>query len=480
MIEPFGVRATVGDGPLDMQLSKGLKSWPIRDAGGTVVGKAHGLLLEGWLGEGLSVENGEIRVASTIATPLAFARDVVERLAGLLLFETLGGPLGRRLYTDCGSTVPIVYCAENRRIGGSADQLFDSAEYDRRLLTDRIGKLVRNQGGAGWITGTLTAHQGVERLLANHYLDLDSFTQHRFWPRPDLLEAAPPTLDEAARIVADAMAGYSKAVTARYRTGVALTAGLDSRLVLASTHGGDNPVFCYTMMAGGERFDREIPPKICQGLGLRHQSLELRRATPEAMAQWDRLVGHAMDSANRELHPTLAALDTDVAMTGLYGEPARGFLYGHDWQTVNDVPADHLGILARLKQPRDEAQEASVAAWLEPIAHLPRSTVLDLAYLELRMGNWAMGQGTAQKAICMTLMPFAQWQIQNAFLTLSLADRGSGQLLPRIGQLLWPEAMAFPINRFGDWRDRLGPLNRLMRLKGIKVVQRYARKRLAR
>lgn len=356
--------------------------------------------------------------------------------------------------------------------------MFDDAEYNDRLLHDRVNKLVRNQGGGGWITGTLTAHRGVERLLCNHYLDLDDFTQHRFWPRPDMFDA-PPTLEEAAQTVAHAMAGYARAVSGRYRAAVALSAGLDSRLVLAAAHGAENPVSCYTIMAGGEGFDREIPVKLCNGLGLRHQSLEVASALPEARWQWDHLVGDAMESANRELHPTLAALDVDISLTGLYGEPARGFLYDHDWRTVNDRPADHLSILARLKQPRDAAVEENIAAWLAPIAHLPRSTVFDLAYLELRMGSWAMGQGPVQKAICMTLMPFAQWCVQRTFLTLPLAERSLGRLLPRIGQILWPEAMAFPINRFGDWRDRLGPFNRLVRVNGAATIKRYLRKRLA-
>lgn len=94
MIEPFGVRAIVGDGPLDMHLSRGLKSWPIYDAGGGLIAKVHGLLLEDWLGDGLSLQGSEIRVATRVETPLAFARDVVERLAAHWSWKPWAGRWG--------------------------------------------------------------------------------------------------------------------------------------------------------------------------------------------------------------------------------------------------------------------------------------------------------------------------------------------------------------------------------------------------
>ena len=40
--------------------------------------------------------------------------------------------------------------------------------------------------------------------------------------------------------------------------------------------------------------------------------------------------------------------------------------------------------------------------------------------------------------------------------------------------------MALPINRYGDWRDRLGPLNRLARVDSLTTLRRFLRKKLAR
>ncbi|MCG2841761.1 hypothetical protein L6Q21_12285 [Sandaracinobacter sp. RS1-74] len=260
------------------------------------------------------------------------------------------------------------------------------------------------------------------------------------------------------------MAGFAGAAASRYRIAIGLTAGLDSRIVFAAFRGHAQSVSGMTLADGRVSFDQDIPPRLCAELGFRHQSVPITASTPADIERWDRMVGHAVRSNNREIYLSLRGVDGDVFVNGLYGEPARCFLYAHDWEQVNRQPADALNILARLKQPRDAGMEADIEAWLAPIRHLPRSTVMDLAYIELRMGSWGMGQGPAQKSLRWSLMPFAQWRIQESFLTLSLPDRGSEKLLPRIGEILWPEAMAFPINRYGDCRNHLGPLNRLARV----------------
>lgn len=478
MGEVFSVTGAVGPDSVEVRLSQGLRTWPIRDASGAVIAAAHGFLIENWLGAGLSVTDGEIRTAEVVDTPAEFEKKVIFGLCGLLLFETYGGALGRRLYPDCGGTIPLVYCPDNRRFAASPNHLFSAAEYDARLLHDRVHKLVRNEGHGGWIPGTLTAHRGVERLIANHYLDLDLFTAHRFWPHQDML-ASPPTLGEAVETIAAALSGFTEALAGRYRISASLSAGLDSRIVLCALHNVRDRVSAYTLGDGSNSYDQMIPPEMCRDLGIRHRRLPIVQATAAEMELWDRESGYVVDSVNRGIFPTLANVDADFAFTGLFGEASRCYLYQHDWRTVDQAPADVLNILARLSQPRDSEMEDNIAAWLAPVEHLPRSTILDLAYLELRMSSWAMAQAPVQRSSLWMMMPFAQWPVQQAFLALPVEVRGSQSVLRHVGKHLWPDAMEWPINAYGNWRDRLGPLNKLLHVDGWKTVQRYIRKRMA-
>lgn len=475
MPEAFGLRMDRAGG---VQLSPGLATWPIHDSRGIEVARAHGMLVRGWLGPGLRLDGPILRFAGEIASADAFETQVMEGLRGLLLFETVA-PLPRRLYPDCGATIPLVWCSETGQIGSSAGHILDADAYQRRFLTARFEKFVGGEGQNGWITGSMTAHAGVSRLLANHYLDLETLTAHRFWPRAGQLDAPPPGLEDCAQAVADDLRGYAQAVVDQHSLAVTLTAGLDSRLMLAALgpRAQDVSFFTFASERGGP--DREIPARICSALGLSYAEYPPIAASAAEIAQWDHLVGHAMRESNRLIHPTMRQIRAEAIMTGLYGEPSRGFLYAHDWQTVNDVAAEPHQIIGRLKQPQDPELTTEIAAWMAPIAHLPRSTILDLAYLELRMGNWAMGQNAVQAALKPAYMPFAQWRIQAAFLALPLDVRGGGLLLPRIGEILWPAVMQFPINRFGDYRDHLGPLARIGQLGNPQKVIRYLRKRMA-
>lgn len=62
------------------------------------------------------------------------------------------------------------------------------------------------------------------------------------------------------------------------------------------------------------------------------------------------MVGHALRTNNREIHLSLRAVDADILVNGLYGEPSRCFLYVHDLEHVNRQTAEALNILARLKK----------------------------------------------------------------------------------------------------------------------------------
>ncbi|MCG2841762.1 hypothetical protein L6Q21_12290 [Sandaracinobacter sp. RS1-74] len=163
-LEPFGARGEApADAPARIALSHGLKSWPVTDSSGARVATVHGLLLEGWLGPHLSMENAGIRVDRPIGTAEEVELHIVRGVSGCLLVETHGGPFGRRLYPDCGASLPLVYCPETRRFGGSANEILDPAAYEERFLRDRHARLVTAEGRAGWIPGTLTAHRGISR-----------------------------------------------------------------------------------------------------------------------------------------------------------------------------------------------------------------------------------------------------------------------------------------------------------------------------
>lgn len=472
MIGVFGARLDARDS-LKVDLSRGLDSRRILAADGRPLATLHGLLIEHFLPPGVMLAGTDIRLDFVPATAEAFEQRVLDGLAGLFLVVTeAGAGWGRRLYPDAAAGVPVVYCPETRRIGASAATILNPAEYCRRFLADRHARLVAAEG-KGWIPGTLTAHQGLRRLLPNHYLDLDNFSVHRFWPH-----AAPAvqSLETAADSIAADLAGHVEAVARQFDTAVTLTAGWDSRLVAAASRRLAHRITYVTIGAAGAGLDQIAASRMGAALGLRHRLVPVAAASEAAQQRWDWLVGHAVREDNRLTHPTLAGIDAEVMLTGICGEPGRCRLYRHDIDTINDAPATADFVRARLGVPDDADVRADIDAWLAELPPMPRAMVLDLAYWELKCGSWAMAQGAAQKTVKLSLMPFAQRRVQQAFMAVAPAEKRTDRLFRAIGERLWPELTAFPVNRHGDLRDWLGPLPRLF---DPQRLRRHLRARIA-
>lgn len=472
---PFGVviRAREPSG-FEVTASPGLVTKTIRDARGDVVGSLHGAHIAPEPGA-FTATAEEIRLSAPVASPEDFVREAIDRIHGCYVARTHGA-LPERLYQDCGGSIPIVYCPASRRAASSPAMIFDDAEYEARLLRDRVERLIRREGRSGWISGYLTAHRDLFRLLPNHYLDLSTWQAHRYWPTPDTFTFG-TGLEEAAQDVAARLKAFMLAASSTLRVAVTLTAGFDSRILLAACNGATDRIGFITGGKPDEGLDQTAAAELAARLGLRHRLVPFIHASPAAEALWDRRVGDAVREVNRSIHPTWFALEGyDAVATGMYGETGRSRLYRQDISTINDQSATARFVISRLTLPTDDDVLASVEAWLAPIAWAPRSVVLDLAFNELRFGSWAMGQGPAQGGAMLWLMPFAQRPIMDAFMAVPPEIKGTSALFERIGETLWPDAMRYPINRYGDYRD---VTSKLKKLGNRESVIRFLRDRLA-
>lgn len=205
-------------------------------------------------------------------------------------------------------------------------------------------------------------------------------------------------------------------------------------------------------------------------------------SAPEEMLWWDDAVGHCVREQNRNTYLTLSHIGPSLLVQGAFGEAGRGRLYRQDAERIDEIRPDPAFLASRLTIPPAPEHFEELERWLEPLAGFPTSVVMDLAYIELRGASWAMAQAPAQKAIRPALAPFAQRATFDAFLRTSPRAKADKTLFRAMLEQLWPEAAALPINRFGDYRDRLGFLyRRYSREKMVRFLRdrRAFRKRLA-
>lgn len=414
----------------------------VRDGSGAIVGAL--------IGTPIDIDSGTLPGTLTIDTTIDRANvdDWVERhiyrLAGsfLLVLDAAGC---RRIYLDADGSKSLVYDPSAKVAGATAMALLDKAEYWRRLQTRLHRRLEVDQ--TGWFPAGLTAHAGISRLLCNHYLDLDTWEQHRHWP------VAPIAETTNASAAFDDMLGRIRQMVSVLRiqgpVKVALTAGMDSRFVLSGLRTIAGNLDFVTVAAPRAGLDVASAQALSRKFALRHDVLPYRRASPAQAQGWQIRAGHCVTGANMTMHPSVEPLAGQCFLGGLGGEVGRGFLWlGATQATMVDARS----IVARLKLPPEPEVVAAVARWLEPIAHLETLLKLDLAYLELRMGSWAFADAYANP-VQKELHPMISRANFCAMLSVPPELRRNGAVFQDAIARAWPEILELPINRYGNWRD---------------------------
>lgn len=443
---------------LVLEVGDGLPVLELLDASGTPVGLilGHPIDLESKL---CLVERWQ--APESVKDPDLFAETVLGRLAGRFLM-ILDAPRARRIYLDCAAQIPCVFDAETGMVGSTAHALFDDATYEDRF--DDALHTALQVGVVGWFPGGLTAHKGLERLLPNHFLDLESWHVHRHW--------APVACDLSAdEAVSDLIATVRAQTTALRGAGrsiaQALTGGRETRMLLAISE-PDHKDKLFVTISGSGQFssDGVLAAQIAKGLELRHQLLPRQKASSEARAVYLRRSGHAVADANSWFFPSVAAIaDSHVFIGGSGGETGRGFFWNAG--DTADTPLDGALLAGRFGMPAEPRLIARLEAWLQGLPpELPTTTILDLAYLEQRVGPW----GGAQFCADPTLLRFAPLLSRRGVVAMmSIPEewkRTEGLSTAVIGAT-WPEVDRFRYNSIGPIRDVWGKILWVLRDPGL-------------
>ena len=453
-IEPFGVCGAISTKKLNLYLSSGLKRYHIVDSKDKKVAIIYGCILQGHIKSGVILPGNTVKSDFEICSTTDFERFLLG-LNGSFVVETLP-PLPHRLYPDAGCTIPIVFCPESQRIASSAGMMMEPEEYNVRLLSERHRRLIKDDISGAWMPGFLTAHEGISRLLPNFFLDLKNWTMHRFWPKPENISAE-ISLEEAAQSVAKDVREYINATAVQFpQIAPTLTAGFDTRIILAGCRDVREQCEFFTTGSFNQGLDQIVSSKITKQLNLKHRFLDPVKSTQQEKEEWDILVGHSTHEVGRDYYKTLRGVQADVMFTGMYGETGRSRLYQKELDRIEEIKPDARFLAGRVSAPANDSEVLeTLDDWLTTISWTPTWKILDLAFNELRFGGWAMAQAPASRGIQFTLMPFAQFSIQEAFMNVRPSEKTTSRLFQRIGVLLWPEAMEFSINKYDDYRDRL-------------------------
>ena len=121
-----------------------------------------------------------------------------------------------------------------------------------------------------WIPGNISLYQKIYHLTPNHYLDLNNGDIIRYWPGKKL---KPISLEECVAESSLMLRGLMESASIRFDMSLAITAGLDTRILLAASKKVIDQIYFFTHTH--ENLDTEgpdiaIPREILNKIGVKH------------------------------------------------------------------------------------------------------------------------------------------------------------------------------------------------------------------
>lgn len=302
-----------------------------------------------------------------------------------------------------------------------------------------------------WWPGDSSLYGEVRHLQPNHYLDLKTGTDHRFWPHGDLTPR--PAMDVVAEN-GRLLRGLIESASRRFELALGVTAGKDTRALLAASRPIRHQLYPFTLLYWNltrDSPDVRIPNRLLTRLGLPHHLIVCPSRVDK---KFRKLCARNMTTA----HDCYASI-----ARGLFDgyPPSRACLMGTAIGTT--VGAYRRRLRRGRPQTDPESVDAETLAWLTDQEHpfavealrrwrsglnQTNVPVLDLFYWEGREGNWqAMAQSERDVAQEM-FSPFSC----RLFLANALAVPESYRAGPSYAFIrsiildLWPEVLSESIN----------------------------------
>jgi hypothetical protein len=278
-------------------------------------------------------------------------------------------------------------------------------------------------------------------------LDLSTWALMRRWPTGEV----PIMVDTAAanRRVAELA---SRAINAIARTGPIqspLTAGFDSRVLLACSRAVQDRITLFTAHLPGETTgwrDVTVARAIAARLGLPHTVLPHRRASVGDLREFvERTGGETGEPRGWRAIRTFKQTDRDRAtLMGHSGDIVR--IESWEW-LKQGLPVTPGRIMAYCGIKPLPAFVARAKAWLQALPTRNPITVMDLLFVEQRGGCWGGVIEYAEDGYSrLRLAPMCHPEIIRTLMSLPEAYRWANGFEHDLLAAQWPELLEFPVN----------------------------------
>lgn len=295
-----------------------------------------------------------------------------------------------------------------------------------------------------------SAFREIRHLLPNHWLGMLTGRETRYWPHQRREHVNP---DTAVDRFVQLLQGMIQAAARRFDIALGITAGWDSRLVLAASRDISDAIDYVTVRQGkmaDSADDILVPSRLLRRLGLQHTVIKaLPIMSPDFSYCFKRSVYLAHEHYGGDAEALLSwSGRRKVAMTGAGAEVGRCSVRSHP--PGGDRRPITARDLARLQQMGDSAfAVAEFQLWLDDLGDLRGYKLLDLFEWEQGHGNWAAATQLEFDSAWQDI--FTPYNCRELLGTLlSVEERYRVPPDYPLGRMaiarLWPEVLAEPVN----------------------------------
>lgn len=393
------------------------------------------------------------------------------------------------LVQDALSLREVYYCREENKVvcASQPNLLVRFAEplilrsSDAEVLDFFNNHLPLVRHGRLW-PGDGTLFDGLNHLLPNNFLDIIRLQSHRYWPNTPINRVE---LNEAVAKSASFLEGALKAAHYRQPLMMAVTAGFDSRALLAASKPIRKSIYYFINKHSNlteDHADLRIPKEI---FGRIEEPFHVHTYPQEVPEEFKEIFLSNTFFSHPRLLPVIYHIyykehSEKLNILGV-GEVGRTKFF----EPPNKLNAYYLSYM--LKHHKSVYAIKQCAAWLEkakPIADRYKLNIMTLFWWEVLIGNWgAVGNSESDISI-EEFDPYDSHYLYELFLSIDAKYRTlrDNIFFRELVRYMWPELIEFPVNPSQNHKDRLiwisnkiGIERPLRNLKYLWYMKRYYR-----
>ncbi|MDJ0532671.1 MAG: hypothetical protein QNJ70_09270 [Xenococcaceae cyanobacterium MO_207.B15] len=305
--------------------------------------------------------------------------------------------------------------------------------------------------GISWYTPPSSRFEGISRLLPSQVLDLKSgeIQPKSLMPEICFERDYEEIIRQIQQILLTTLRGLAKITPDLW---LGLTAGYDSRLMLALTHMAGIPVQTFTRVTARMSVaDRILPPKLAQECNINHLFIDTQKRYPERRKLIGEHTGYHVSDGDAE--PFIQGSRDDLKGISFGG---HGFAVASGFGKLYTLPESITSIeesarqIAKIFQERADCSATSgIENWLGWIMEYPQNNLnwRDRFFIEQRQAGWLSSKEQLYDLNDLTRFPILNSAYLSSLLLSVRKDKRLGSKIQEdLIKITNPQLTKYPFN----------------------------------